>query len=90
MKLNVNKREKKLTQLLSTNNEYMTFSSYYLWFLMDRCHFIIDDIKWISIWSKHNGFEPFVTKLTEKRNKAKVDKNNGLEMFCKTKFNGSY
>jgi hypothetical protein len=34
-KLSVDKEERKLTQLLNTNGEFMAFSSYYLWFLID-------------------------------------------------------
>ncbi|KAA6380109.1 MAG: hypothetical protein EZS28_024363, partial [Streblomastix strix] len=37
-------KQRKLTNLTSTMGEYMAFSSYYLWFLIDDCHFIIDDV----------------------------------------------
>jgi hypothetical protein len=30
------KKQKKLTQLMTAMGEYMTFSSYYLWYLIDR------------------------------------------------------
>ena len=88
-KLSVDRKEKKLTQLLRVDT-FTTFSSYYLWFLIDRCHFIIDDIEWISVWSKHDGFNLFVNELMNKRIKAMVDGNKGLENFCKTNLNGSY
>jgi hypothetical protein len=42
--IKVDKEERKLTQLLSTHDQFMSFSSYYLWFLIDICHFVIDDI----------------------------------------------
>ena len=57
---------------------------------MDRCHFIIDEIEWISVWSAHDGFSPFVTQLMTKRMDAMANKNKGLEIFCKTNLNGSY
>jgi hypothetical protein len=82
--------EKKLTMLLSTHGEYISFSSYYLWFLIDRCHFIIDDIKSVITFTKHDRFNPFVNEFMNNRIKAMFDKNKGMEQFCKTSLNGSY
>lgn len=36
----IGQSERMLTRLLSTRGEFVPFSSYYLWFLIDRCHFI--------------------------------------------------
>jgi hypothetical protein len=47
------KKEKKLTQLMITMNEYMSFSNYYLWFLIDNFGFEIEDIKEMSIFYKN-------------------------------------
>jgi hypothetical protein len=38
------KEESKLLMLSSTHNEFMTFNNYYLWFLIDRCHLVIDEV----------------------------------------------
>jgi hypothetical protein len=87
----VDQTERKLTQLLDTNNEFMSFSSYYLWCSIDRCHFIIDDIKSIIIFEKHKAFEPFVTEFKKKRVDGILKGNKGLDtfysIFC---LNGSY
>jgi hypothetical protein len=36
-------KQKKLMQLFSTMGQLMTFNNYYLWYLMDFCHFIVED-----------------------------------------------
>jgi hypothetical protein len=50
--------------------QYMTFSSYYLWFLIDDCHFIIDDIKQLITFNKHIKFNTFVNEFMNKRIEA--------------------
>jgi hypothetical protein len=79
------RKENKLTQLLSTHGKVMSFSSYYLWFLIDYCHFIIDDIQSIILFSKHDAFQPFVEEMMNKR-----IENREIEQFYKTTMNGSY
>ena len=87
--MKVDRKERKLTQTLKTFGTII-LNNYYLWGLIDMCGFIIDEIEWISTWSKHDGFNEFVTSFMDKRIRAKVDGNDGLEMFCKTNLNGSY
>lgn len=87
--LSVDNKERKLTQLLKID-EYTAFSSYYLWFLIDRCHFIIDSIKSIQLYTKHMGFHNFVTTFMNERINAMKSHNKGKEQFCKTSLNGSY
>jgi hypothetical protein len=72
-------------------DQFMSFSSYYLWFLIDYCHLIIDDVKSIHVitFTKHDNFKPFVTEFMNKRIeclKAKSPK----ETFYKLCLNGSY
>ena len=83
------KNEEKLTMLLSTHDQYMSFSSDYLWFLIDTCHFFIDDIKSIIYFSKHDKFNKFVKTFTNERIKN-IGVSKGREMFCKLCLNGSY
>ena len=64
--------------------EYTAFSSYYLWFLVDRCHFVIDGVKSLQIYSKHTAFNNFVTSFMNERIEAMKEHNKGKEMFCKT------
>jgi hypothetical protein len=63
----VDKKERKLTQLLNTNDEYMVFSNYYLWFLMDRYYFVIDDIEICYIFQKSTPFKGFAERMMRKR-----------------------
>jgi hypothetical protein len=44
------KRWKKLTQLMTTMGLYIPFSSYYLWYLIDRFGFDIDDVTEMSVF----------------------------------------
>jgi hypothetical protein len=73
--LKTDKNETKLTMLLSTHDTFMSFSSYYLWFLIDRCHFIIDDIKSIITFTKHDKFNSFVNEFMSNRIRAMEEKN---------------
>jgi len=84
------KKTRRLTQLFDTNNEYMSFSSYYLWFLIDRFGFIIDDIKSIMTFTKTDGFNSFATEFMNERQKADLAGNKGKGLFLKTALNGSY
>ncbi|KAA6393051.1 MAG: hypothetical protein EZS28_011419, partial [Streblomastix strix] len=60
----------KLTSLLFTHDEYMSFSSYCLWLLIEYCHFIIDDVEEIVLFTKHTAFKSFVEVMAEKRQQA--------------------
>ncbi|KAA6374210.1 MAG: hypothetical protein EZS28_030263 [Streblomastix strix] len=83
-------KQRKLTNLTSTMGEYMAFSSYYLWFLIDDCHFIIDDVRQIVLFNKHDQFNSFIKEFTKNRIEAKLDENKGQEQFFKIVMNSSY
>ena len=82
------KSVKKLTQVLEINS--MVISSYYLWFLIDRCHFEIKDITEIVTYNSHTAFNTFVTEFMNLRQEAIINKNKGKDLFYKTYLNGSY
>jgi hypothetical protein len=86
-KLSVNKTEKKLTQLLSTHGEYMSFGMYELWFLIDECHFVIESVRAVALFSKHDRISNFVNYFFQKRITAKTTGENAL---CKNILNSSY
>ena len=88
--IKTDKKERKLTQLLDTHGEYMTFSSYYLWYLMDKFHFIIDDIKTLLVFDSNTCFGKFANSFMENRQKAELEGNKGKSLFCKISLNGSY
>ncbi|KAA6401239.1 MAG: hypothetical protein EZS28_003239 [Streblomastix strix] len=89
-KIKTDQKQRKLTNLSSTMGEYIAFSSYYLWFLIDDCHFIIDDVKQIILFNKHDQFNSFIKEFTINRIEAKLDENKGQEQFFKIVMNGSY
>jgi hypothetical protein len=85
-------KQKKLTQLMTTIGLYMSFSSYYLRYLIDRFGFVIDDVTEMSVfYANENGlFTKFVLQLMEKRMKAIEQKNDGYGTFCKNILNAAY
>jgi hypothetical protein len=86
----VDRTTRKLTQLTDTHDTFMTFSSYYLWFLIDTCHFIIDDVKEMYVYTKHTGFKTFVERYTRKRQMAKLAGDGAADEFYKMCLNGAY
>jgi hypothetical protein len=88
-KLSTDKKEKKLTQLLSTHDQFMSFGMYELWFLIDECHFIIDDIDNLITFTRHDKFG-FVNHFFNDRVNAKKEGNTGRSILDKIVLNGSY
>ncbi|KAA6354963.1 MAG: hypothetical protein EZS28_049510 [Streblomastix strix] len=82
--------ERKLTNLVDTNNEVMSFNNYYLWLLIDQFHFIIDEIVSVTTFSKHDSFNSFVKEFMSIRQQAKDDKNDGIAQFAKIVLNSSF
>ena len=90
----IDKEERKLTMLVDICGEYMTFSNYYLWFLLYH-GFILDDAKSVSIYEAHKSFNEFVSKYVphsfmSKRQDIISGKETGSEKFYKISMNGSY
>jgi hypothetical protein len=85
------KNVKKLTQLLSTMDEFMTFSQYQLWFLMDL-GFVITEYQEMDIFRSmmEVNFNEFIVSFMQERIKAKIAGKKGLEQCCKIILNGSY
>ncbi|KAA6367403.1 MAG: hypothetical protein EZS28_037070 [Streblomastix strix] len=88
--IKTDQKQRKLTNLTSAMGEFMAFSSYYLWFLIDDCHFIIDDVKQIVLFNKHDQLNSFIKEFTKNRIEAKLDENKGQEQFFKIVMNSSY
>jgi hypothetical protein len=59
------KRQKKLTQLMTTMGLFIPFRSYYLWYLTDRFGFVIDDVTEMSVFyaNDYGLFTKFTIKL---------------------------
>ena len=83
-------KERKLTQLADTNGEYMSLSSYYLWYLMDKFHFVIDDIQTLITFNKNTRFNSFVDSFIKNRQQVTLNKQKGKAEYCKYTLNGSY
>ena len=73
-----------LTQLIDTNDNYMTFNNYYLWFLLDHGLEIVD-VNSVSLYSCHKGFNNFVETFFDKRINSKQN-----QQFYKIMLNGSF
>jgi hypothetical protein len=86
------RKQKKLTQLMTTMGLYMSFSSYYLWYLIEHFGFVIDDVTEMSVfYANENGlFTKFTIQLMEERMKAIEQKNDGYGTFCKNILNAAY
>jgi hypothetical protein len=84
-------KQKKLTQLLSTMGQFMTFNNYYLWYLIDYCHFVVEDAEECVTfyYNKEGIFTEFVTNFMNMRIKAMQDGNSGMEKFCKMIMNSA-
>jgi hypothetical protein len=85
--LSLDKTEKKLTQLLSTYNQPMSLGMYELWFLIDKCHFIIDEVQTVITFTKHDKFNKFVYNFFDERRVAKSAGNEGKSKII---LNSSY
>ncbi|KAA6401879.1 MAG: hypothetical protein EZS28_002597 [Streblomastix strix] len=84
------KIERKLTNLVDTHHEVMSFNCYYLWILIDQFYFIIDEIKSVTTFSKHDKFNGFVKDFMQQHAEAKSQKNDGLATFCKLILNSAF
>jgi hypothetical protein len=88
--MKVDTKECKLTQLTDTHDKYRLTNNYMLWFLIDICHFIIDDIRIIYVYEKHTGFRSFTEEMTKLRQRAKLHGDGAGDEFYKLVLNGSY
>ncbi|KAA6399263.1 MAG: hypothetical protein EZS28_005214 [Streblomastix strix] len=88
--LTVDKPTTKLTSLLSTHNQFMCFTNYILWFLIDYCNFIIDDIDSIALFDKHLGFESFACTMMAKRQDAISQHNDTKSLYYKQILNSAF
>ncbi|KAA6384063.1 MAG: hypothetical protein EZS28_020411 [Streblomastix strix] len=82
--------ERKLTMISSTHGQYMSFSNYYLWLLIDRFHLIIDEIRFVTTFSKHCQFNEFVNIFVNRRCKAIQEGNQSMNQLCKLTLNTSF
>jgi hypothetical protein len=98
--MKVDGKSVKLTQLLATHlcksgrndkdaTGFIAISSYCLWFLIDK-GFIVDDVKNMMAFSKHNGIKGFGEEFMRLRQQSILDKNKGLGDFYKLYLNSSY
>jgi hypothetical protein len=88
--LSLDKTEKKLTQLLTTHERAMSFGMCEIWFLIDKCHFLIDEVQTVITFTKHDKFNKFVNHFFDERKVAKKAGNEGKSILCKIILNGSY
>jgi hypothetical protein len=65
----------------------MSFGMYELWGLIDDCHFVIDDVKFLILFTKHDKIGKFVNYGFNMRTAAKT---KGENLFWKNMLNSSY
>ncbi|KAA6383466.1 MAG: hypothetical protein EZS28_021008 [Streblomastix strix] len=82
--------EKTIALLLSTHDEFMSFSSYYLWLQIDYSHFIIDDINEIVLFNKRTAFKSFVEVMAENHQQAMREGNQAKQLYFENIVNSSY
>lgn len=85
----VDERDTKLTMLLDTMGEFMTFGCYYLWFLIDHGLKVID-VENVTLYDCHRGFNNFVNEFMNERIAILSGEKHGAEKFYKICMNGSY
>jgi hypothetical protein len=68
----------------------MTFSSYYLFFPIDRCHFVVGEVDEIATFDKADCFKEFVTSFMSRCIQTITNKKDGVETYCKMMLNSSY
>jgi hypothetical protein len=85
-------KTKKLTQLLDTNGEFMSFSSYYLWLLIDVFHFEVREVKEMVIFEKNEEglFYDFVNTFMNRRIEAINNDDDAYNNYCKMILNSAY
>jgi hypothetical protein len=72
------KKEMKLTQFLSTHGKFMSFGMYELWGLIDDCHFIVDKVQTLILFTKHDKIGTFVNDVFQRRIDAKSKGENAM------------
>jgi hypothetical protein len=70
--------------------DFMVFYCYYLWFLIDRCGFVIDDCQNLHIFTAHDNFNAFACQTMRRRQEAILNGDKIRDMFNKIALNGSY
>lgn len=83
------KLETKLAYSLDTCGEFMLFTSYFLWFLLDL-GLVIIGIKCMVTWTANCAFRLFVTDQMQKHIDILCDKTEGNEKFNKISLNRGY
>lgn len=81
---------RKLTQLIDTQGRFISFNNYYLWFLIDTCHFVVEDVEQMAVFTRTDCFKPWVEKMKDQRVEYMKAGNKGGEKYCKLIMNGSY
>ncbi|KAH7827996.1 uncharacterized protein MONOS_11778 [Monocercomonoides exilis] len=88
--LHIGKRETKITQLISTHNQFMSFTNEHLFYMIKECGLVIDDLKEMAVFSKNAVFKTFACALMDQLVKAIAEGNKNEALFMKLLLNSSY
>jgi hypothetical protein len=58
--------------------------------LIDKCHWVIDEVKEIAVFYKTDCFNTFVTTMMKRRIESIRENNTGYGNYCKLMMNSSY
>ncbi|KAA6403977.1 MAG: hypothetical protein EZS28_000503 [Streblomastix strix] len=72
------------------SDDRSTDKGYILWFLIDYCNFIIDDIDSIALFDKQFGFESFTIVMMKKRQEAIIQHNDTKQLYYKQILNSAF
>jgi hypothetical protein len=75
------KPERKLVPLLSTMNEFVVISTYYLWLVIDDFNFKIDDVEETAVFYRTTCFETWYREMMGKRIEFQKQGNGGGEKY---------
>ncbi|KAA6389347.1 MAG: hypothetical protein EZS28_015125, partial [Streblomastix strix] len=84
-----NKR-KEMMNIINSEDRFSEEKGYYLWLLIDYCHFIIDVVDEIVLFTKHTAFKSFVEIIAEKRYQAMKEGNQAKQLYFKNIVNSSH
>ncbi|GHU18664.1 hypothetical protein FACS189472_07320 [Alphaproteobacteria bacterium] len=87
---NPSKSERKLTQMIDTNGEFIGFNNYLLWYLIDTHKFVIEDVEELALFTRTDCFEGWYKYMIDQRNEYIDAENTGGSNYIKMSMNSSY
>jgi hypothetical protein len=68
--------------MLNTNDEFITINDYHLWFLIDTCYFVIDDVEELYVFENNRAFNAFGEGFMKSRLESTNEVDNFFYKIC--------